>query len=503
MKKTSINLLANISGKFVNAIISLIATPFYVQYMGIEAYGLVGVFLTFLALSQVLDMGLSVTANREMARMSSKNETAQEMGNFTRTIEIIYWLSACCIGSIILCLAPWISTSWLTAQNLSPEVLKSAIYCMGIALALQWPNSFYAGALTGLQKHILLNSIAIGTALMRAVGLIVILCFFTTDVKFFFLWQAFVNLIQTLISGYFVWYLIPPRTQRSRFDKKILKRIYSFALGMTGISISIIILTSLDKIILSKMLSLTHFGYFTLAWIIVGSLDHIKGPIFTSYFPSYSECIAQKNIESLKKIYHQSSQLMSIAIFSFASILVFFPREVLTIWGISPLAISETQHLVSLLAIGTLFNGLMTLPYALQLAHGWTYFTLIQNSVAIIFLTPLLVGFTPYFGAMTAAWTWVILNIGYFLISVPLMHRRLLSEELKNWYFQDCLQPLASGLGVALLARLLFPQDAGKPAAIAMLTIVFIGVLIASLMGAPNIRQKIIALVRNRVLLKN
>ncbi len=500
MQKTTINLFANISGKFVNALISLIATPFYVKFMGIEAYGLVGIFLTFLALSQVLDMGLSVTANREMARMSSTNAPSQEMGNFTRTIELIYWMSAAIIGCIIISLANWISTSWLSAAHLSPDVLKNAIYCMGVALALQWPNSFYSGALMGLQKHVLLNAIAVGTAALRAVGLLTILCFISSDVKFFFLWQAFVNLLQTIVSGYFVWRILPPRSQRPTFDKTILKKIYSFAAGMTAISISVIILTSIDKIILSKLLPLEYFGYFTLAWMIVGSLDHIKTPIFTSYFPRYSECIAQKDTIGLKEVYHQSCQLMSIIFFSFASLLVFFPHEILVLWGISSSIILETQGLVSLLAIGIFFNGLMTLPYALQLAHGWTRFTLAQNGIAILFLTPLLLWLTPMFGSYAAAWIWVALNLGYFIISIPLMHRKLLRNEMKTWYFQDCLRPIIGGLAVAGAARLMLPHHLEKTILAPLLFAVFVGILVATLMGTTTLRQKAIHLVWNQAL---
>ena len=46
---------------------SLAFVPLYIKFMGIESYGLVGIFASLLALFGLLDMGLSTTLNRELA----------------------------------------------------------------------------------------------------------------------------------------------------------------------------------------------------------------------------------------------------------------------------------------------------------------------------------------------------------------------------------------------------------------------------------------------------
>ena len=54
---------------------------------------------------------------------------------------------------------------------------------------------------------------------------------------------------------------------------------------------------------------------------------------------------------------------------------------------------------LSLLAIGTCLNGLMVLPYALQLAYGWTRLALYINLVAVAVLAPLIYFLAIHFGA--------------------------------------------------------------------------------------------------------
>jgi len=97
MPKIRSNIIANYAGSFWTALMSLIFVPLYVHFMGIESYGLVGVFASLLAIFGLLDMGLSATMTREMARLSALPDSAQHARDLTRTLEILYWGVAVCI----------------------------------------------------------------------------------------------------------------------------------------------------------------------------------------------------------------------------------------------------------------------------------------------------------------------------------------------------------------------------------------------------------------------
>jgi O-antigen/teichoic acid export membrane protein len=78
MPSLKLNIIANFIGRGWIAIMGLAFVPLYIKFMGIEAYGLVGFSATIQALSSLLDMGLSTTLNRELARLSAHEEKAQE-----------------------------------------------------------------------------------------------------------------------------------------------------------------------------------------------------------------------------------------------------------------------------------------------------------------------------------------------------------------------------------------------------------------------------------------
>ena len=53
------NIIANFLGKSWMGILSLAITPLYVKLIGIESYGLLGVFASLVGLLALLDMGFS------------------------------------------------------------------------------------------------------------------------------------------------------------------------------------------------------------------------------------------------------------------------------------------------------------------------------------------------------------------------------------------------------------------------------------------------------------
>ena len=64
------NVLANYLGQGWRAIMSLAFVPVYIKYLGIEAYGLIGIFVMLQAWLTLLDMGMKPALAREMARFT-------------------------------------------------------------------------------------------------------------------------------------------------------------------------------------------------------------------------------------------------------------------------------------------------------------------------------------------------------------------------------------------------------------------------------------------------
>ncbi len=450
------NIVANFAGNIWQALMGLVFIPLYIKFMGVESYGLIGIFATLQAMFSLLDMGLSTTLSREMARLSVKPGREQEMRNLARSLEVIYWCIAIFIGIAVMAISPFVSHQWVKAGQLSPQTIEQALLIMGFAMALQWPASLYSGGLMGLQSQVLLNVINIGMRTLRGVGAVLILWLISPTIQAFFSWQIIISIINTVLLASFLWQKLPRTEKRAVFQKELLIGVWRFAAGMSGITILVTILTQVDKIILSKMLPLEMFGYYTLAGVVAMALYRVIGPVVSAVYPRLTQLVSLGDQEELKRLYHKSCQVMSVLILPAAAVVALFSYEILLLWTQNPLTAKNTHLLVSILIIGTALNGLMNLPSALQLAYGWTRLGLYTNFISVIILVPLIIVMTELYGASGAASVWVVLNSGYVLIAAQILHRRLLPAEKWRWYAEDITMPLAAAFLTAGAGRMLF-----------------------------------------------
>jgi len=304
-----------------------------------------------------------------------------------------------------------------------------------------------------------LNSVRGIMAAIQHGGGVLVLWLVSPSILTFFTWQIFSGIIQTLMLGCSVWRSLPITSEKGCFRKDLLKKNWRFATGMMSISVMAIILTQADKIILSKLLTLTVFGYYILAFNLANAVGQLVNPVFIALFPKFSQLIASKgNDINITDLYHKGCQFVSIMVLPAASILALFSQQVLRLWVRDP-AIAQNSHiLLSLLVIGSTLNALMTLPFMIQLAYGWTKLSFLKNVIAVFVLIPLMIWFTGLYGAVGAACVWIILNAGYFLIEIPIMHRRLLKCDMWNWYFHDVGIPLLIILSIAFCSRIVMPH---------------------------------------------
>jgi O-antigen/teichoic acid export membrane protein len=182
-----------------------------------------------------------------------------------------------------------------------------------------------------------------------------------------------------------------------------------------------------------------------------------------------------------------------------ATVMMIFGDKVLLLWTQDPPLVRCVAPLLPVLALGTLFNGLMWMPYHLQLAHGWTSLTIKLRSVAVVILIPAILWAVPAYGALGAAWVWVTLNAGYILFDIYFIHRRLLPTEKLRWYREDVAIPLAAATATAWLCRWGMPVNEGRLDEFGVLVMSFGIVLLVAALAAPLVRYQLARSVPDRI----
>jgi len=492
MSRIKKNIAANFGGSLWTALVSLLFIPIYLHFLGVEAYGLVAIFATLLAMFAVLDMGLNQTLTREIARLAVLPDSAREMRDLLRTLEIPYVGMGLIIGLVVVLIAPWIAHEWINNQTLPTSTVQTAVMLMGLMIAIQWPLGFYSGGLVGLQEQVKLNYINSIMQTVRGVASALVLWQLSPTIEAFFLTQFATSVMHILIIRLLLWRKLPFDPHPPRFRTDLLRGLWRFAAGVTGIGLISSLLMQLDKIILSKLLSLEMFGYYAIANVVSMNVYRLFGPIYSAIYPRLTNLVSLGSEKELAAFYHRSAQFLAAAVFPAVAILVFFSRDLLLIWLQNPVTADAVAPIASILVLGTALNGIMHIPYGLQLAVGWTSLALSFGVFSVVIFGTLLVVLTQSYGVVGAAMSWPIQQALYVIFTVPLMHRRLLPEEQWQWFFVDVGYPFILALAPVALAWQFKPDSMGMVLTLLYLFATYIASLAAVLMGLPAVRSEVI-----------
>ncbi len=456
------NLVANYLGQAWTGLVGLAFIPLYVRYLGIESFGLIGLFALLQAWFTLLDLGMTPTLGREMARFTAGAHSVQSIRDLLRSIEVIGSGIALLIAALIAAASSWLASDWLGVKRLDPGSVAYAIALMGGVIALRFVEGLYRGALMGLQRQVYVNAANGLYATLRAAGAVAVLVWWSPTIEAYFIWQLAVSVLSAATFAVAAHTYLPAAPRPARFSRQALAGIRAFAAGMLATSVLAMLLTQVDKVLLSRLLTLEEFGYYALAATVAAAIYLLVTPVSQSFYPRLTELSVSGDASELARVYHRGAWLVTVLATPGALMLVVFGEELILIWSGDVHLAERVGPLLTLLATGTLLNGYMYMPYMLQLANGWTSLAVRINLFAVAAVVPAILWITPRYGAVGAAWVWIGLNLVYLLVGVQLMHRRLLRKEMWSWFWNDVLAP---GLLIAVylvLARQLMPDGLGR-----------------------------------------
>jgi O-antigen/teichoic acid export membrane protein len=465
------NILANIIARAWGVISVYLFVPIYLRFLGIEAYGIVGFYSTLLAVLAFADMGFTATLNREMARLSVRNDSVVEMADLLRTYESTYLCISSALAIIVWVLSPAIAAYWLRSGVLQPSEMTAAIRLMGVAIALQLPSALYIGGLMGLQKQVRANSVTIATGAFRGIGAVFVLSLISPTIFAFAMWQLVSNVIYCLAARQSLWHALALGAVRIQphFRWQVFRNTWRYAAGMAGMAAISAVLTQADKLTVSKMLPLEMLGYYTLGSALASAPLMLASPIALAVFPRLTAMVASNDPIGLTRFYHRTCALVAVATIPAGVTLAFFAGDFIRAWTGSALAGQRTGTAASFLLGGQLLQALQAVPCYVALAYGHVRLNVYVNVASFLMIAPLLLVLVMRYGIVGAGLSWFVMTICTMAPFMYLLHRRFLPGELWKWLWCGATRPLLATLPIVLVARLYFPVPSSRLLILAMI----------------------------------
>lgn len=435
------NIIANYVSQLYSAGIGIFILPLYIKYMGAESYGLVGFFTMLQAWFALLDLGLTPTIARETARYHGGSMSALRYRQLFRALSTIFASIAVIGGTALWLLAEPIAYKWLQVETLSMNVVVVAVQIMAVSVALRWLGGLYRGVITGSERLVWLSGFNAIIATLRFPAVFITMWQYGFTPTVFFWHQLAVAIVEVLGLYLMSNRLKPVTTKGENIGWSIqpVKPVLKFALTIAFTSSVWVLVTQTDKLILSGILPLAEYGFFTLAVLVASGIMILSAPVSTVIMPRMARLHAEGKHDEMIQVYRNATQLVSVVAGSASLTIAFFAEPLLYAWTGDREIASNAAPVLTLYALGNGVLAVSAFPYYLQYALGNLRYHLIGNLVTVVTLIPAIIWAASEYGGVGAGWAWLGINSLYLMLWVGYVHHKLQPGLHISWLMNDIL----------------------------------------------------------------
>ncbi len=485
------NVSANLLSNVWSTALSLLLTPVYVRVLGVESYGLVGFYMSWVSILAILDTGISATATREVAWLRASDERRGEVPIVLRSLEVVYWLLVSLVGGALLAAAWWVGDRWFTAYTIPPATVRDAMALMALSLVVQVPSGLYVGGLIGLQRQVESSGLLALFGTVRGFGALAVLWFVSRDIRAFFLWQIVSSALQTGVLRMALWRASHVAGSPARFSLSRVHALKGFAGIVILVSAISVIMAQSDKLILSRSVSLEELGYYMVAWTVAAGLSRVVVPLVHAFSPRFTALVARGDTVALAAEFGLANRLLSAVVIAPAVVLSVLAEPILSIWLGSRSVAAPAASLLPLLVAGVTFVGCSFPAQSVLYSKNETRSVLRTQLATTVTFLPALVWAAHRFGATGAATTWAAYGVAQY-VAFQATALRSAGVRVVPALARDFAAPLLAAAVVAAPFVELVSIVRGRLAVVAVIGVALAVAWIASALAAGDLRTRLL-----------
>lgn len=445
------NIAYNYVSQFYVAILGFVMLPFYVKYMGIDAYGIIGFFTMTQAWFQLLDFGLSQTFSREAAKFTTGKCKKEVLISLFKVLEISFFVIGIAIIIAWYVFSDFISTHWLHIDGLDYYQVNRSIELFGVIIGGRLLSGVYRGGLVGLEKNVITNNITLFIATMRSITVIPVMIFVSNSILTFFLFQTIIVFIELTLYRYFLLKFIGNQAIKD-IEMESLGEAVRFGLGMAILSWIWIGITQFDKLLLSHILTISEYGVFALIVTISSGVNFVASPFQQAVAPRLVCLVYDNKTDVFLNTYRLTTISLASLLSSIICVVAGYPEQIIYLF--TGKVVSDDLELTLIAySAGNYFACLTGVTYLLQHAYGNLRLHIKSNIIVMIFILPMIMIFTLTNGALGASLTWFFVNLVTFFVLPVIIHKKFVEKITWEWFYTYTFPSIFYALVIILIQR--------------------------------------------------
>lgn len=434
------NSLANYAGRFYVILAGILILPLFLEYLGDEAYGLIGLFTLVQSVISLLNFGLSPTLGREAARSKVKPDGYERFGKILRSYELIILCICLMLATTAMIFSRDHASLWLRFDKLETDVVATAVFLLCAAAIFRFAQTLYRSAIMGLEEQVWINVVDIVFATLRYVVALLLVIYVSDSVVVYFAYQLIVSALEFLLIRHRLVNRMPRESfPQLRYYHEAACTTYPFAAGIAYTAGIWVLITQIDKMILSGILPLEEFGYYSLVALVAAGLLQVSQPISIALRPRFTSLLAQNKEREMLELYHLGTQVVTVISIPAAWVIAFNSEALIYAWTGNLIAAQWAAKPLFWFILGNAILTVGAFQYFLQFAHGKLNLHVWGSTISACVQIPVLAYAANFYGAYGAAIAWFAVRLLFFIAWVPIVHQQLAPGIHKSWLSQDIL----------------------------------------------------------------
>jgi O-antigen/teichoic acid export membrane protein len=418
------NAFYNAAGFVWSAAVLLFQVTYVLNSLGQEQYGIWAICLVLTSTFAVFDFGLAATIVKFVSEFHAKG-SAEDI-NRVLTNSFLFTL---CIDLLV---APvfFLLDPIMTFLNVAPELLPTAVAAGSLALINFMLTvsglNLYSGLLQGYHRLDLTNRVLMISGIPKIAGTIV-----AVEMGYGVVGVVVSDLLVVLFNIGLLWRyarrVAPEAHIAWRYRSwETFRSVFRFGVKLQASVLSGLINFHFDKFVLSRMLGLVYLTYYDLGSRVVGKVRGLPLIVATALLPEMSRLSALNEKEAIRSTYERSSKFMLLFLLPVFGSTALLSDILINLWlGSGYELASLTLQVLSFSYCINVFTAVVSNTSKGLGAPEYEARTAAIQVALNVTLSPLLVRFIGFPGALVGTSTALIVGALYYVVKV----NRLLEIE--------------------------------------------------------------------------
>ncbi len=439
------NTLSNWTGITINTIITILLTPYILNRLGAERYGIFSIVFGIMHYMVLLEFGI----RGAVARFASKYIQSQNTSSLSGVISITVMFSLG-LGTVSILLGYGIGLVALDFFHISADYHTQTLIlfvAFGMNMMLSLLAYSLSGVLIGSQRYDLLNIQHIMSDLLRVLFVVVFFSFGWISLSG---WAAAIVLASVCGLLYLLYtshYLQPKLTISMKAIKMdILKEMLSFSGWNIFLQLSWLITCSANPIIIGKFISAEMVPLYSIPFMLVTRLQTAVGGLTSTLMPHASSALNTGDKDALAHLLKRGTYMASSLVFPIGGLLLVMCKSLFNVW--LPAGYENSWMIFAILMVSFSGSITQTTSYYILLGGGDIRGIAIGYILAAISSVALGIYFVYYlaWGIAGAAIALVIPNFISYCIFQPWCASKQVGLSLRRYLAESYIRPILCSL---------------------------------------------------------